>query len=551
MPSTDPLNRIQEANTYYDFRPLVQELGAANNGFVCNLLDGLRVQPSNSAIRDNLKRLLSSVARSQVDKPNLFPPQFRNYAIGLILLGHIVGTRLAYRLKSVHSFLRNWVIYAATGYGKTNMVLHLASQCLPACPCWFLSHNSEHRPLLKLFSKLLGFLRWNHFKFNPLKAPPGVDQKEHIHRVVAHVATTLGLLDASENYLLHSVLAVCEIFGTFKGGPCPSFIDVLNYINSQQTQMRGHAHTYWTAVQNRLQGLVDSMRSALDCETGFIQQFLDNKRSLILELDGIPPKHEALLVNLILNHVLSYYMKKHAGDQRDKLNLIVFIEEAHDLIDPALEQRPEIGGPPLKTIFATQRKTGVATVITQQSPSETAGFVKHHCVNRATSRQVDGHDVSQIQNTLRLSKEQADALPYLKVGEFIVSTSDYPEPILVHVPKFQGPEYVGEEFVLECERETLSQLWWTPRPDIPLQQVDQEKEEITEDVLRYLADVASVPLVTTQERGRRLNLTPASELRRRKKCVELGLVQEMPFDQDRGAPVVLLDILPKGMEALK
>ncbi|MGC9780580.1 MAG: ATP-binding protein [Candidatus Heimdallarchaeota archaeon] len=71
-------------------------------------------------------------------------------------------------------------------------------------------------------------------------------------------------------------------------------------------------------------------------------------------------------------------------------------------------------------MIAQSRAFGLGIAISTQSPSKLPREIMINCNTKIIHKIIDGHDISLLQHSMRLTNGQANMLPALKIGEALV-----------------------------------------------------------------------------------------------------------------------------------
>ncbi|TSA34567.1 MAG: ATP-binding protein [Verrucomicrobiaceae bacterium] len=155
---------------------------------------------------------------------------------------------------------------------------------------------------------------------------------------------------------------------------------------------------------------------------------------IILEMDALPPseaKMPSFVLSLLLERMRSWQQR--AKDRRQqKRDLIIVIEEAHNLLEKALEKQQSdremgSGGFLLKQIvrlLQEGREAGLGIMVVDQSPASLADAVIRNTNTKIILRITDSEEAERIGTTLGLTKEECRDLHELEDGEAVVKVKN-------------------------------------------------------------------------------------------------------------------------------
>jgi hypothetical protein len=154
---------------------------------------------------------------------------------------------------------------------------------------------------------------------------------------------------------------------------------------------------------------------------------------VIIEMDSLPPseaKMPAFVMSVLLERMRA---RQHAGlASVRKKNLLIVIEEAHNLLDKRLEgDRPgaEMGGggfllKQIVRLLQEGREVGLGIMVVDQSPASLADAVIRNTNTKIIMRISDSEEAQHIGASLGLAKEEYRDLHDLEDGEAIVKVKN-------------------------------------------------------------------------------------------------------------------------------
>lgn len=151
---------------------------------------------------------------------------------------------------------------------------------------------------------------------------------------------------------------------------------------------------------------------------------------IIIEMDELPPseaKMPSFVLSLLLERMRAWQQSR--GTKRD---LVIVIEEAHNLLDKALESHQSgremgSGGFLLKQIvrlLQEGREAGMGIIVVDQSPASLADAVIRNTNTKIILRITDSEEAERIGSSLGLSKEEYRDLHDLEDGEAVVKVKN-------------------------------------------------------------------------------------------------------------------------------
>jgi hypothetical protein len=156
---------------------------------------------------------------------------------------------------------------------------------------------------------------------------------------------------------------------------------------------------------------------------------------IILEMDALPPseaKMPSFVLSILLERMRSWQQAAKDEGNTSKRDLIIVIEEAHNLLEKGLEKQQSgremgSGGFLLKQIvrlLQEGREAGMGIVVVDQSPASLADAVIRNTNTKIILRIADSEEAERIGSTLGLTKEECRDLHDLEDGEAVVKVKN-------------------------------------------------------------------------------------------------------------------------------
>ncbi len=457
------------------------------------------------------------------------------------------------------------LVAGRSGSGKTNLLRILFLQLLNSYPCWFIDFKQDYRHFLNFTKDLLVF-RWKDFKFNPLRPPPGTDPLKWIQIFSDVFCLSFSLLAASKNLLLEVIHELCNLYGVFNGsGTYPSVIGLHEMLGRKERQkgLSFDQKGYIARTRNKTSGLSLLHKGIFDCDQGYRLEDLVCK-NVVFELDGLTDEIQTLITSLILAWLITYRMDR---GERGRMRQIVAFDEARKVFKK--DYKSDFGTPYLEQMMAQIREFGVGFVLADQMPHALPDAVKSNVCATICLSLSNGKDIEDIARTMRLTKEQADFLGKLPVGQGIVKLADrWPEAFHIAIPYLPLERFVTDE---EIERHMkqhigneLKEKKGTPlsevlakadtkspspkpemRPDDFKVRVNEVKRTKTSQARDFLIHIEKYPDLNVTERYMALGLSGYRGNRIQKELLEKGYIVEV-----RKGKAVYLELTEKGRASI-
>ena len=330
----------------------------------------------------------------------------------------------------IRQFNQHCYVGGASGTGKTNLLQGVALQIMPNCPVWiFDREKQDYRHLLRLVPSLIVFDAQTDFVCNPLEVHTPVKPKDHLAAFVAIFTKTHGLLGGAEAMLIKVLNGLYGRHGVFDGSDkFPTLFDLLDDIKDLRLHPVSRQAGYRDSIVNRLEAELATNPDMYQYVKGFpLEELAAN--SFVLEIKGLSEKQGRFLVTMQLFSLFQWRIARH--ERGNDLRNLVVIDEGKWIAPPGFNEN--IGFTPLDYVLAQSRETGLGVVIADQTANLAESvFVQSRL--KICFRLGSGADIDRVRKTFALTKEQADYIPKLDVGEAIVRIPKL-DPFLIKVPR--------------------------------------------------------------------------------------------------------------------
>ena len=514
----------------------------------------LRVRDlADPAIKDLVEKELISRAHDLLGdfraKPLLsLPPPTKSK--GSIHLGTILYEKKKWEFGiSQAELLRNMAILGMSGSGKTNLAFHILEQLAKKRIAFlFLDWKRTARHLIpNLRSKARIFTpgrALSPFPFNPFIVPPGLEPPVYVNHVVDVMADAYTLGDGSRR-ILQKAIASCYLGGNH--APTPSqLLDAVEKIPGKE-RVGG-----WKISATRaLESLAYSGLTGTDVKTQeeFAATLLDS--DTIVELDGLAQGAKKFLVPLMCLWI--YYVQL-ASSKREKLQLVIFVEEAHHVL---YRQEHRANESVLNMLFRQCREIGIGMIVIDQHPHLLSSAALGNTFTTLCLNQRDPSDVNKAAALSLVGSEEKKWFGMLPVGQAIVKLQDrWRRPFLVQIPlvpvrkglvtdELLGRFLKGSLTIPGLRRAvnraaaTLPNSGFGPFHDRPL---DEDCFEFLEDIMAHEDDGVRI-------RYKRLGWSGDKGNRVKNQLVGNGILEEQEVKTGRTYKL-LLRVTPRARERL-
>ena len=396
------------------------------------------------------RRILGDVR----DKPLLSLPP-KKLATGSFHLGTVVYEKPKWPFGlSERELLQNLAIFGRSGAGKTNIAFGLLEQLVTKkIGFLFLDWKRTARHLLPLVGKRITVYTPGRslapFPFNPFLVPPGVERRAYVNQVVDLMADAYTLGDGATS-VLHKAIHDCYE----RGESAPGLTEILEAIDRQPTNQRS---TGWKISARRAcesLELSDVAMNDAKSQQKFAESLLASHT--VLELDGVSQNTKKFLVPLLCYWVYAVHL---AGNTRERLKFVIFLEEAHHTVYRHEHRAKET----LMNVLLRQcRELGISFVLIDQHPHLVASAGLGNCYATICLNQKDPSDINKAAGLSGLEEGEKWFLSRLPVGQGIVKLQDrWKQPFVVEFPLVEiSKGVVTDELLrsLQSGRLSLSEL---------------------------------------------------------------------------------------------
>jgi len=435
------------------------------------------------------------------ERPVLVAPSQEDIG-GSITIGTVMqGDRSVGEFKLDESDLvRHVALYAQTGHGKSTLLYGLISQFIEKqIPFLFFDSKNDGRALLRQHRQLL-VIPWKKLAWNPLRAPPGMEQSDWWSNFSQICGYSFGWFVASSNYMLEHMARLSE-------SKSPTIQGLFSSIaNTEETTRR--KSEYHDVVENRLRAIVSVFGQNLEVEEGVpIERLLE--LPVVMELSGLRPAEANWLVEVMLSWI--YFYRLYNGQRGEQLRHVIVVDEAHRIFDRNKEYREtaqEMGTPIISMFPAQFRDFGTALLLASQTPSFMMETVHANTLVKIVGNLSSGNDIEAVSNAVGLDEENRECIHKLKRGQWVVRMSDrYTEPFLIETPDYAVDRNVSDEEVEGRFNSVLGQYLPSQEPASQTQVPKVIAPELSKDAWGLLFDINKHPFRQMSTRCKELGLS--------------------------------------------
>lgn len=461
----------------------------------------------------------------------------RKKAMGSIHLGTIIyeAEKWSFGI-SREELLRNMGIFGMSGSGKTNAAFHILKQLVEKkIPFLFWDWKRTARHLIPTIKNRVNIYtpgrKLSPFPFNPFIVPPGLEPHVYVNQVVDVIADAYTLGDGSRS-LLQKAMAAC--YRT--GNRTPTVTDILAEVEKfpAKDRIRG-----WKISATRaLESLKFSDITATDIASQeiFTNTLLD--KNTIIELDALAQGAKKFLIPMMC---LWLYYVQLASPAREKLKLVIFVEEAHHVL---YRQEHRTKESVMNMLFRQCREIGIGIIVIDQHPHLISSAALGNTYTTICLNQRDPSDINRAAGLSLVDDSEKKFFSMLSVGQAIVKLQDrWKRPFLIYVPLVKVRKglvsddllgkFIKGSLTASGLRHAVNRAFGRAPPDLTHDKVlDQDAFGFLEDVMRHQDDGVRM-------RYKRLGLSADKGNRLKSLLIENGILEEQEVKVGRTYKVLL------------
>jgi hypothetical protein len=191
------------------------------------------------------------------------------------------------------------------------------------------------------------------------------------------------------------------------------------------TEVEGIKHSIRWSLLGYLEKIAESKFFSKDATP--IRILLQKGRAIVLDLRGIPPEHQDLIVSRICSQIFELRKRSEvpAG--------MIVLEEAHNFI-PERGFGKAVSTQILRTIASEGRKFGLGLMVISQRPARVDKNVISQCNTQIILRVTNPNDINAIKKGIEgLTAEMVDEIKRLQPGTAVVVSPELERPVIVGV----------------------------------------------------------------------------------------------------------------------
>jgi len=417
--------------------------------------------------------------------------------------------------------LRNFALFGMSGSGKTNLLFHILLQLnAKKIPFLFLDWKRTGRHLLPRLTHPARVYTPGRslvpMPFNPFLPPPGMEYAVYVQMVVDVLAEAYTLGDGARSILHKAILERRQ-----PGDSAPSLRQVIAAVEALPLKQREHG---WQV--SALRALRSLELAKLDCDRGEDQgRMIDSllHGSTIIELDALSHPSRRFIIPMLC---LWIYQAKLASAARERLDLVIVIEEAHHVLYGQQRARETV----LEMLLRQCREIGIGIIVIDQHPHLISSAALGNTYTTVLLNQKDPKDINKAAAIALLDENDKLWLSRLPLGQAVVKLQDrWPQAFLVQIPKVEVAKGSINDAILARMQSDVQADFGGFRgvgaADGQVPQYSEVDSRIGQDGWQLLEDVAAHPDDAVVVRYQRLGLSAGRGHRLKEKLIKAGWLE--------------------------
>jgi len=457
------------------------------------------------------------------------PPESKSD--GPINLGTIIYDKEKWPLGLTYGeMIQNTAILGRSGAGKTNVTFHILSQLIErGIPFVFMDWKRTVRHLIPNFNNKLNIYTpgraLSKFPFNPFVVPPGIEPNVYINQLVDVMSQAFTLGDGSRSILRKAIASIYA-----QGNLCPITKDIITEL--EKVSDSGRMGGWKVTAMRALESLEFSDISSND---QISQQQLAQKmlhENTVIELDALGQESKKFLIPLLC--LWLYYVRLESPD-REKLKLVIFVEEAHHVLHKREQTANETV---LEMLFRQCRELGIGIVVIDQHPHLLSSAALGNTYTTIILNQKDPLDINKAAAVCLMDSDEKMHFSRLPVGQGIIKLQDrWTSPVHVQFPLVKVDKGSVTDAMLArysainqakstgSGRKTSVPAEFSQVPRIP-----QLDIALNDDAFRLFIDILTFPADGVKVRYKRLNISAGSGNRLKEFLLNQGWLESQTID---------------------
>ncbi len=451
---------------------------------------------------------------------------------------------------SYSELIQNTAILGRSGAGKTNVAFHILRQLVAkGIPFVFLDWKRTVRHLVPLLGSRIDIYTPGRallkFPFNPFVVPPGVESHGYVNQVVDVMSEAFTLGDGSRSVLRKAIVGLYE-----QGNLCPTVKEVISEV--EKLPGKDRMGGWKISAMRALESMEFSDIAAGDRVSQ--EQLTSNllHSNTVIELDALGQETKKFLVPLLC--LWLYHVRLESAD-REKLKLVIFIEEAHHVLHKRDHRAKESI---LEMFFRQCRELGIGIIVLDQHPHLLSTAALGNTYTTICLNQKDPSDINKAAALSLVDSDEKKYFSMLPVGQGIVKLQDrWTRPFLVQFPLVDvkkgsiTDDILARYSAVNQAKKPRSGQWnrsllrgFSRVPRVPLLDNALDKASFA-----FFEDVLTSPDDGIRRRYARLGLSTGTGNRLKDRLLSKGWLEDQVVELGRTRKV-LLRLTKEGKQAL-
>ena len=477
------------------------------------------------------------------------PPEKK--AKGAIDLGIVLydGEKWPFGI-STTELTQNIAIFGRSGAGKTNVSFHIVRQIIARkLPFVFLDWKRTVRHLIPAVREKINIYTpgrsISKFPFNPFIVPPGSEPNVYVNQVVDVMSEAFTLGDGSRSLLQKAIAGLYQ-----QKNLCPTVKEIISEVEKvpAKDRVRGWKITALRALESL--DFADISATDRISQEQLAKNLLDE--NTVIELDALSQGSKKFLIPILC---LWLYYARLQSPEREKLKLVIFIEEAHHVLYKRAQTSHETV---LEMLLRQCRELGIGIIVIDQHPHLLSSAALGNTYTTICLNQKDPSDIAKATAISILDSDEKRYFSMLPVGQAIAKLQDrWTKPVLVQFPLVDVTKGLVSDDMLArysvanrgkaagSGRKTsllpeLGQVRRVPLFDVPL----------NDTAFSFLQDIIEYPDDGVKARYKRLGMSAGTGNRLKENLISQGWLEDqiVEFGTTRK---LLLRLTKQAKESLK
>ena len=456
----------------------------------------------------------------------------------------------------VDSLPRHLLVAGQSGSGKTTLFYNLMSELDDLdIPFWAFDLKQDYRHLVKseeIEDNLV--LPVKKLRFNPLKPPPGVDQRDWLSRFMEVFCDSQELLGGSDRFLdeqLHHFQSQASQ---------PTLLDLKNYIENLSLPPQRRQFQY--RIKGSIGRLLRDAPHTFDVVDGYeIEELLE--RNVVFEFDGLKKWTKNFLMEILIAWIYEY--RKAQNHRGNGVRHVTFLDEAKTILSVYKEQQVASGLPEIDRMVAELREFQESLIAADQEAKKLTDSIKANTYTKILLATGDAKEFKAIAESLKMDRLQKDWAKKLGVGEAVIQKGEN-DPVPVRLPDFDLEKDVTDDDLVDYMSEEWRELSFQPLDSSTSESTEPVEEteiqskggskaseeaelEVSENAERLLEDIAENPFKSVTDRYELFSSRYQGD-KAKKELLEKDLVEESKAKLKHGR-MKLFEFTEKGESYLE